>query len=137
MKTNELILIRGITGSGKSTYAKDCYPRHIHLEADMFFINEDGEYRYDPHMIKYAHEWCFQTAAILLRNGKSVVVSNTFTRIWEMEKYIYVAKKVGINFNVIRMNNEFKNTHNVPNDVIQSMKDRFEDYVDEIVVKNG
>ena len=39
--------------------------------------------------------------------------------------------------NVIRMNNEFKNTHNVPEDVIQKMKDRFEDYADEIVVKNG
>ena len=133
----QLVIIRGIPGSGKTTYAKECYPNHINLEADMFFVQEDGSYKYDPNMIKYAHEWCYQTAAILMRNGCNVVVSNTFTRKWEMEKYLWIAKKVGANINVIRMNNKFKNVHNVPDDIIDKMVDRFEDYDSEIVVTNG
>jgi len=32
----ELILIRGISGSGKTTMAKRDFPDHEHFEADMF-----------------------------------------------------------------------------------------------------
>jgi predicted kinase len=87
----ELILLRGLPGSGKSTLAKsisDCY-----FEADMWFVQEDGTYKFDPLEIKKAHEWC-QTIV----NGKmsigvsKVVVSNTFTQEWEMKPYYELAK---------------------------------------------
>ena len=41
----ELVLVRGLPGSGKSTYARSLgYPN---FEADMFFI-KDGKYVYNP-----------------------------------------------------------------------------------------
>jgi len=135
MKTCELIIIRGIPGSGKSTYAGGCYPRHIKLEADMYFINQNGDYKFDGKKIKDAHKWCFDTACIFMNNGYNVVVSNTFTRISEMQKYIDHANSLDILVNVIRMNNEFGSIHNVPDEIIQNMKTRFEDYPDEIKVK--
>ena len=55
MKT--LTLIRGVSGSGKSTFAKTL--NGIHLETDMYFIDPvTGEYNWDGEKIKQAHEWC-------------------------------------------------------------------------------
>jgi predicted kinase len=135
MKACELVIIRGIPGSGKSTYAAECYPRYIKLEADMYFINRNGDYKFDGAKIKDAHDWCFKTACILMNNGYNVVVSNTFTRVSKMQNYLDHAKSVNILVNVIRMNNDFGSIHNVPVEVIQNMKDRFEDYPNEIKVK--
>ena len=43
----KLILLRGIPGSGKSTFAKSISNESTgHIESDMFFI-KDGEYKFD------------------------------------------------------------------------------------------
>ena len=51
-----LYIVRGIPGSGKSTFAKTLGGQHY--ESDMFFINENGEYNFDVTKIKDAHQWC-------------------------------------------------------------------------------
>lgn len=43
MTKPKLILIRGLPGSGKSTLA-ETMTGFEHLEADMFFIDEKGDY---------------------------------------------------------------------------------------------
>lgn len=57
-----------------------------------------------------------------------IAVSNTFTQEWEMEPYFELAKKYGyVVFTVVVENRHGgKNLHNVPEDKIQMMKDRFE-----------
>jgi len=56
----QLTLIRGLPGSGKSTLAKTMVePKAaVHLEADMFFMSESGEYCYQQSKVKAAHAWC-------------------------------------------------------------------------------
>lgn len=130
----KLVLIRGVPGSGKSTYAKNNISDYVNLEADMYFMR-DGEYKYDPRKIKDAHRWCFNEAKKNLLAGKNVVVSNTFTRIFEMQNYIDFAEKHNIKFKVFRMDNQFKNIHGVPDDVLKKMKARFEDYPGEEIVR--
>ena len=51
-----LYIVRGIPGSGKSTFAKTLGGQHF--EADMYFIDESGNYKFDITEIKLAHEWC-------------------------------------------------------------------------------
>ena len=51
-----LYLLRGIPGSGKSTLANQF--GDVHFEADMYFINENGEYIFNGADIKKAHQWC-------------------------------------------------------------------------------
>ncbi len=53
---NTLYIVRGIPGSGKSTFAKTLGGQHY--EADMFFIDENGVYNFDFTKIKDAHQWC-------------------------------------------------------------------------------
>jgi len=129
MKT--LYIVRGVPGSGKSTFAKSI--GGIHIEADQFFM-ENGKYNFDITKIKLAHKYCQnQTEAWMKTDGAQVnnhkiVVSNTFTQEWEMKPYFELAEKYGyIVFTVIVENRHGrKNIHDVPEDKVQQMKDRFE-----------
>jgi predicted kinase len=129
MKT--LYIVRGIPGSGKSTFAKSL--GGTHFEADMFFM-KDGEYKFDMSKIKEAHNWCQDSVntAMIMNNtaglNETIVVSNTFTQEWEMMPYFEMAELHEYRvFSIILENRHGGvNEHNVPEDKIEQMKNRFE-----------
>jgi len=99
---NEIVLIRGLPGSGKSTLAISM-SEYVHLEADMYLLI-DGDYVYDASKVKAAHDWCVAQAKLNLEKGLNVVVSNTFVKLWEMDRYI----KLGFPYRIIVMKNRWK-----------------------------
>lgn len=124
----QLILLRGLPGSGKSTFAKSL--GGFHLEADMFFI-QDGEYKFDVSKLKQAHEWCKGRAENWMMEGMEgypIVVSNTFTQEWEMDAYFELAEKYGYQTSCLIVENrhDSKNIHGCPDDKIEQMRNRFE-----------
>jgi predicted kinase len=120
-----LYIIRGLPGSGKSTLAKRLCPNH-HFEADQYHM-VGGEYRFDPAKAKKAHEWCQAcTAAILAKRQYDVAVSNTFTQRWEYQPYLNMAKEAGYDVQVIECHGPWKNVHNVPDEVLAKMRQRWE-----------
>lgn len=123
-----LILIRGVPGSTKTTTAEEKYPDHVLCEADQFFTNNNGDYSFDPKKIQDAHKWCQAKAKRSLQAGKNVVVANTFIRIWEMEPYFLMAKRLGCKVTVIEAKGNFKNVHGVPEEKVQLMRERFEPF---------
>jgi len=125
-----LTLIRGIPGSGKTTLARKIVSKTgaRHFEADMYFEDDNGHYEYDRNKIHLAHKWCQHQTELALINGQDVVVSNTFTRIKEMQPYIDMADKHDASLKVITSSYPGKSIHSVPDNVIQLMKDRWEDY---------
>ena len=127
----ELMLIRGLPGSGKTSFARSTF--YFHVEADMFFMRKK-EYKFEPKFIKHAHKWCQDTTRDALSNGVSTVVSNTFIRLWEMQPYIDMAEKIGCELFVYRMITNFGNTHNVPDDVVKRMSSTIQDFEDEIII---
>ena len=121
-----IYLVRGISGSGKTTFAKTL--GGIHFEADMFFI-KDGEYKFDGSKIKLVHNWCMiQTQKAMVDDEPKIVVSNTFTQEWEMETYFKLAEENGYKvFTIIIENRQGGiNQHGVPEDKIELMRSRFQ-----------
>lgn len=125
-----LVIIRGLPGSGKSTMAKaiGC----VHFEADMFFVNANGEYKFKKEMLPHAHDWCHRMVQLSLERGVSVVVSNTFTTFGEMGKYLQLCLSSNIPAVIMEAKDEFRNTHGVPAEVIEKMKARWEALADGI-----
>ena len=131
-----LILLRGLPGSGKSTVADLIGAKgagYVHFEADMYFM-EDGVYKFDPAKIKDAHAWCQNSVehAMLLNHttghNSVIIVSNTFTQDWEMEPYYDLAKNWDYQVTSLIVENRHGgvNVHGVPDDKLQAMKDRFQ-----------
>jgi adenylate kinase family enzyme len=127
----KLILLRGLPGSGKSTFADLIGARgagYAHFEADMYFM-KDGKYKFEPSQIKMAHNWCMiQTEKAMANDTAIIIVSNTFTQEWEMDFYYEKAKYYDYDvFSVILENRHGGvNTHGVPEDKLEIMKNRFE-----------
>jgi predicted kinase len=129
MKT--LILLRGLPGSGKSTLAKMLVgdKEYRHKEADMYFVDSEGNYKFEPSKIKDAHAWCQEEVDFLMRYEHSpVVVSNTFTQEWEMSAYRELAEKYGyiVHSIIVENRHDGVNEHGVPADKLEQMKNRFE-----------
>ena len=122
----ELILVRGLPGSGKSTFAD--LIGGFRCEADMYFM-VDGEYKFDINKIKEAHRWCKeQCQSYMERDKPKVIVSNTFTQEWEMEDYYELAKTYGYKVTSVIIENRHggENIHNVPAPTLGNMRNRFE-----------
>ncbi len=129
-----LTLVRGLPGSGKSTFARFIWNEHVVCEADQFFVGEDGVYRFDGSKIKEAHKWCQGRVEWMMRENADnpqyypeIVVSNTFTQEWEMEAYYELAEKYGYMVFSIIMENRHGgiNEHGVPDEKLGEMRNRF------------
>jgi predicted kinase len=124
-----LTLLRGVPGSGKSTFAKMITDDYSICEADQFFYDKEGSYNFDPARLKAAHEWCrFHVETRMKAANPSIVVSNTFTKEWEMSDYFDLGKKYGYKVFTLIVENRHGgvNQHGVPEEKIKQMKDRFE-----------
>jgi predicted kinase len=122
---NKLTLVRGVSGSGKSTYAKSLgIPAHF--EADMYFY-KDGEYRFNPRQLGDAHAWCRAMTEQHLRANHDVVVSNTFIKKWEIQPYIDLANELGIPYEVVELKTSYGNIHGVPEEKIKQMQENWEE----------
>lgn len=127
----KLFLLRGLPGSGKSTLAKTLSSTLTgHVETDMFFINHNGEYKFDASKLKDAHDWCIvQVEGYMQPYGfDTIVVSNTFTEDWEMKPYYELAECYGyVVFSLIVENRHGGSTiHDIDNETLEHMRNQFE-----------
>lgn len=120
-----LVLIRGLPGSGKSTMASKMVG-FVHVEADQYFTDADGHYNFRPEGLAAAHGACLRAAKEALADGRDVVVSNTFTRRWEMQPYFDAAKEYGAEVEIITAAGSWPNVHGVPAAAISKMRERWE-----------
>lgn len=136
----KLFIIRGLPGSGKSTLARLLAGR-FYREADMYFVGDDGEYRFDMGGLSKAHAWCKNEVRSLMEKGiGNIAVSNTGIQHWEYRDYEAMAEELGYSVQVVTCEGEFGNIHGCPEDKIRRMNHAWEPYANRLrvdVIESG
>jgi predicted kinase len=131
----DLILLRGVPGSGKTTLGEIILDTpgsnntNNVLSADDFFMDENGNYNFDPTKLREAHNECqLKCAERMKLQLYKIVVANTFTQDWEMKPYFEMGERYKYRVHTVIVENRHGNTniHNVPSEKIEQMKNRFE-----------
>jgi len=138
-QSKTLLILRGVSGAGKSTYARKLQqevPGSVIVSADQYFMNEKGEYKFDPSKLGQAHAQSLDTAIKAMKDGAPlVIVDNTNTQRWEFQKYVDAANDLGYNVDYKMIGGLSKedvdlytqrNVHGVPRGAIERMVQRFE-----------
>jgi predicted kinase len=131
-----LIILRGLPGSGKSSFADFIWSSGVIFEADKYFYDENGNYNFDASKLHAAHKWCqteVENAMIenCMTNGAyfpDIVVSNTSTTEKELQPYLDLAVEYDYKVVSLIVENRHGNpsVHNVPDETIDKMRNRFE-----------
>lgn len=95
-------------------------------EADQFFTDSQGVYRYDITKRAEAHANCLIWTRKAMVGGRPVVVANTFVRHKEMHPYYELASELDYRLQVIICQALFDSIHQVPHEVIAIMRREFE-----------
>jgi predicted kinase len=122
-----LIIVRGIPGSGKTTFAK-MIGRAICC-ADDWHTDREGNYNWKPENVGKAHDWCKRKCRrFMKKNINPVLVVNTSTTEKELAPYIAMAKYYGYKYFSVIVENRHGgvNEHGVPEQTLDKMTDRFE-----------
>lgn len=129
-----LILLRGLPGAGKSSFAKTMWSEYVVCEADDYFV-ENGEYKFNARDLPKAHNWCKFRVEVFMKDNQTnpqfypnIVVSNTFTQEWEFRDYYKLAEQYGYRVYSLIVENRHggKSVHNVPEETVVSMRNRFD-----------
>ncbi|AXQ66649.1 ATPase [Vibrio phage vB_VpS_PG07] len=127
MKT--LYLIRGVSGSGKTTMAKTleaALPDSVAYAADDFFNDAQGNYNWERKQLGRAHNWCVSQVARALADThvENVIVHNTFSTDKEMRPYIEMAEDFGARIVSLAVENRHGNcsVHNVPEATLERQR---------------
>ena len=138
MSVNKVLILRGISGSGKSTWARKFdqeHPREVLIvSADDYFI-QFGEYRFEATQLTRAHSSCLSKYMEALADPEEVcdvlIVDNTNTQLWELSPYVALAQLHDTMFEVVEITCSplvaaSRTTHGVSEEQIQKQHDRFE-----------
>ena len=133
-----LVLVRGIIGSGKTTLAlllAQCREDAVEVCADYFMVNEAGVYEFSPDRLPEVHGKCEDVVREAISKSVSlIVVHNTFSERWEMERYIRMAAEGEYQLTVVDLFNAGKsvdelterNVHGAPREAVRAMMERWQ-----------
>ena len=122
-----LILLRGLPGSGKTTLAEKFGSKAI-CTADDYHVDRNGNYNWKPENIGKAHEWCQRKCRHFMKEGIPIIlVANTNTTERELKPYYDLARQFGYKtFSTIVENRHGgQNIHKVPEKTLEKMEKRF------------
>jgi predicted kinase len=98
-----ITVLRGISGSGKSTWVKNNAPDAHVVSADHFFMI-DGEYKFDPSKLQENHTKCFREFMdAILSSEAHIVIDNTNIQAWEYSPYVIAGEAFGYTVEILTL----------------------------------
>jgi len=135
----KLFVLRGISGSGKSTKAKELMRginNAIKCSADDYFMR-NGNYEFNAKLLGQAHAWCRGKCAAAMELGAElIVIDNTATRKSEYADYVTMAEEAGYEVEIVKVGQlddaslkiyANRNKHGVSIEVIRKQAARYEE----------
>jgi predicted kinase len=125
------IIMRGLPGSGKSTWIQENEPNFYSYSADHYHT-KGGVYQFDPSKVREAHNWCLGRFAQGSSDGcPQIAVDNTNVRAFEFAPYYRLAEAFGYQVDIVWVIAPIekcilRNVHGVPPETIQRMARSFE-----------
>lgn len=103
----KVIILRGIPGSGKSTWVKNNHPNAVVVSADDYFTL-DGIYKHVPSEEGQAHGACFLNAIHYIQmmskvRERNIIVDNTNASIAEVAPYVLLAQAYNMECEVVTL----------------------------------
>jgi NEDD4-binding protein 2 len=99
----ELILMRGVSSSGKSTVAKSLVGGGKIFSTDDFFM-QGNRYVFDPKNIGTNHKLNQSRTEEAMKQGISpIIIDNTNTESWEMKPYVLLADNYGYSIKIVEL----------------------------------
>lgn len=122
----QLIILRGVSGAGKSTVAEIISEGYWPIcEADQYHYTENGIYDWKPENVGKAHAWCQSIVRdAMASNIKKIIVSNTSTTEKELKPYLTLAEEFG--YRVISLVVENRHGNDSIHEVPQHIRDQQE-----------
>lgn len=125
--SKRVIIMRGIPGSGKSTYVRNRFPGALVCSADHYF-EQSGEYKFDASKLSEAHSACLRrfVRAVAHYGSLLVVVDNTNISAAEIAPYFQLAQAYGYEVTIYTVECQpavaaKRNVHGVPEATIERM----------------
>lgn len=123
----ELVVIRGMPSTGKSTLARNRFPGHMLWEPDAFVTDGHGRYRFDLQYWPDAQVWCLRMADHSLARGESCVVADVLPTWEDVEPYYRLADAHGARLRVVTIRGSgAPGRHRVPVSILDKMERLFE-----------
>lgn len=124
-----LIIIRGLPGSGKSTFAKMMSNGHSVFSIDDYFTNEKGEYHFIHTENHKAYKQCEENVRVAMKDGEEkIFLDNVFSLAWEIEPYFKMASEFNYTVHVVTVEkyHDGKNIHQISEKQIAKMGEKYQ-----------
>lgn len=128
-------IMQGVSGAGKSS----SIPANAKVvSADHYFVDKDGNYKFDPSQLGHAHAECLRLyVEALLQSISFVVVDNTNTTVAEVAPYYALANAYGYDAVIVHIDTAplvaaERNTHGVPVAGVEAQHKRISEFSEQM-----